>query len=339
MSYGNGPGYGQQPLQPPTGGGYGQQPPPGGGYGQQPPPGGGHNQAPPPNHLVWAIITLFCCQILGIVSIIFAAQVNGKFQQGDYAGAVDSSNKAKTFAMIGTILGVVQVVGIIIYVVIVGVAVSARTPGYTSSTPDSVSTPGYSTSTPDSIGGACNYLESPDPGAPKDLGRPPVQPGYKGTVGATIKTSLGDVGVSLDAAKAPCSVGSFAFLIKKNYFDNTQCHRLTSGSLRVLQCGDPTGTGTGGPGYRFANENTTGATYTRGVLAMAHSQQPDSNGSQFFIVYGDSMTLPPDYTVFGQVTSGLDVIDQVANAGSDDSNGTGDGKPKKKIEIIDVTIT
>ncbi|MCW2887217.1 MAG: hypothetical protein JWL58_4079 [Streptosporangiaceae bacterium] len=123
MSYGNPPGYG---------GGYGQQPPPGGGYGggYGQPQGGGGYQTPPPNHLVWAIITLFCCQILGIVSVIFAAQVNGKFQQGDYAGAVDSSNKAKTFAMIGTILGVVQVIGIIVYIIVVSVAVS-NTPGYT----------------------------------------------------------------------------------------------------------------------------------------------------------------------------------------------------------------
>jgi cyclophilin family peptidyl-prolyl cis-trans isomerase len=306
------------------------------GYGQQPPPGRGHHQAPPPNHLVWAIVTLFCCQILGIVSIIFAAQVNGKFQQGDHAGAVDASNKAKTFALIGTILGVVQTIGIIVYVVVVAVAASTSTPA-SGATPDGGGTPGALGSTPAQVTGACDYLGSPDPGAPSGLGRPPAQPLYKGTVGATLKTGLGDVGLSLDAAKAPCSVGSFAFLGQKNYFDGTQCHRLTTGALRVLQCGDPTGTGTGGPGYRFANENTTGATYTRGVLAMAHSQQPDSNGSQFFIVYGDS-TLPPDYTVFGQVTSGLDVIDQVANAGSDDSSGPGDGKPNKKIEISDVTI-
>jgi peptidyl-prolyl cis-trans isomerase B (cyclophilin B) len=187
--------------------------------------------------------------------------------------------------------------------------------------------------------GECGYLDSPDQGAPKGLGKPPVKPAYKGTVAATLKTSLGDVGVSLDAAKAPCAVGSFVFLANKNYFDKTQCHRLTTGALQVLQCGDPTGTGAGGPGYRFANENTKGAKYTRGVLAMAHSQQPDSNGSQFFIVYGDSKDLPADYTVFGTVTSGLGVIDQVAKAGSDNSAGTGDGKPKKKIAINDVTIT
>jgi peptidyl-prolyl cis-trans isomerase B (cyclophilin B) len=187
--------------------------------------------------------------------------------------------------------------------------------------------------------GECGYLDSPDQGAPKGLGKPPVKPVYKSAVAATVKTSLGDVGVSLDAAKAPCTVGSFAFLAQKNYFDKTQCHRLTTGALQVLQCGDPTGTGAGGPGYRFANENTKGAKYSRGVLAMAHSQQPDSNGSQFFIVYGDSKDLPADYTVFGKVTSGLGVIDKVAKAGSDESGGAGDGKPKQKIEINDVTIT
>ncbi|MGI8334672.1 peptidylprolyl isomerase [Actinomadura scrupuli] len=203
-------------------------------------------------------------------------------------------------------------------------------------TPEAAATP---TPQPAVKPGECGYLDSPDQGAPKGLGKPPVKPAYKGNVTATVKTNLGDVKVSLDAAKAPCTVASFAYLAGKNYFDKTQCHRLTTGSLQVLQCGDPTGSGAGGPGYRFANENTTGAKYTRGVLAMAHSQQPDSNGSQFFIVYGDSKDLPADYTVFGKVTSGLDVIDEVAKAGSDNSGGTGDGKPKKKIEINDVTIT
>jgi hypothetical protein len=128
MSYGNPPGYG---------GGYGQQPPPGGyggGYGQGPQGAGGYQPAPP-NHLVWAIITLFCCQILGIVSIIFAAQVNGKFQQGDYAGAVDASNKARTFAMIGTILGVVQWIALIGYLITIGVMVTHNAPAYDIPTP------------------------------------------------------------------------------------------------------------------------------------------------------------------------------------------------------------
>jgi hypothetical protein len=135
MSYGNPPGYGggygQQP--PPGGGyggGYGQQPPPGG-YGQQPPYGGGYGgQTPPPNHLVWAIISIFLCWPLAIPSIIFASQVNSKFQAGDYAGAVESSGKAKTFALIATILGALSWVFWLLYMVFAVWAVS-HTPTYT----------------------------------------------------------------------------------------------------------------------------------------------------------------------------------------------------------------
>ncbi|SEG89305.1 peptidyl-prolyl cis-trans isomerase B (cyclophilin B) [Thermomonospora echinospora] len=161
----------------------------------------------------------------------------------------------------------------------------------------------------------CEYPKSDnDQDPPKDLGKPPATAAHTGTVKATIKTNLGDVGVELDAAKAPCTTNSFAFLAGKKFFDKTKCHRLTtSDSLKVLQCGDPTGTGMGGPGYSFANENTKGAKYTKGVLAMANSG-PDTNGSQFFIVYGDSQ-LEPDYTIFGKISSGMDVIEKVANAG------------------------
>lgn len=162
----------------------------------------------------------------------------------------------------------------------------------------------------------CTYPDSDDDrGAPKGLGKPPSTAAYDGKVTATVKTSLGDVKIEMDADKAPCTVNSFAHLAKKKFFENVKCHRLTTAeTLKVLQCGDPTGTGSGGPGYRFANENTKGAKYTRGVVAMAHSMQPDSNGSQFFIVYGDS-ELPADYTIFGKITSGMDVIDKVAQAG------------------------
>jgi len=164
----------------------------------------------------------------------------------------------------------------------------------------------------------CKYNPSTsDKGAPKNLGTPPATPAYKGDVAATIKTNLGNLGITLDATKAPCTTNSFAFLAAKKYFDNSKCHRLTTGGtgdLRVLQCGDPTATGQGGPGYKYNNENTAGAKYTRGVLAMANSGA-NTNGSQFFIVYGDSTSLPADYTIFGKVTSGLDVVDRVAKAG------------------------
>ncbi|QXJ20088.1 peptidylprolyl isomerase [Actinomadura graeca] len=185
----------------------------------------------------------------------------------------------------------------------------------------------------DNAGGRCTYKPAQADGAPKNLGKPPKDPAYKGMVTATVKTNEGDVVMSLDGGKAPCTVNSFAFLAGKNFFDNSPCHRLTSGGLNVLQCGDPKGTGMGGPGYQYANENTAGAKYLKGTLAMANSGV-DTNGSQFFMVYGDSQ-LQPDYTVFGKITKGMDVLEKIAKGGSDPK---GDGKPKKKVTIQDVTI-
>ncbi|MDP9406603.1 MAG: peptidylprolyl isomerase, partial [Actinomycetota bacterium] len=138
-----------------------------------------------------------------------------------------------------------------------------------------------------------------------------------------------------DAASAPCTVASFTHLAREDYFDGTVCHRLTSQGIFVLQCGDPSGTGTGGPGYEFANENTEGATYGRGTLAMANAG-PDTNGSQFFLVYDES-PLPPDYSVFGTVTeAGLAVLDQIAAAGAE--GGAPDGAPATPVEVTDVAL-
>lgn len=180
----------------------------------------------------------------------------------------------------------------------------------------------------------CSYNAAGQPaGKVKDLGTPPKKPAYKGTVQATVKTNQGDVVMALDAKAAPCTVGSFVHLAQKGFYDDTPCHRLTSGGLNVLQCGDPSGKGTGGPGYEYANENTANAKYTAGTLAMANSG-PDTNGSQFFLVYKDS-ELQPDYSVFGKITKGLDVLQKIAKAGSEPA---GDGAPKKKVTIQDVTI-
>lgn len=185
--------------------------------------------------------------------------------------------------------------------------------------------------------GECLYNPAQEAGAPKNLGTPPVQPAYRGTVRATLKTNRGDITMALDAEHAPCTVNSFTFLAKKNFFDKTDCHRLSVGTgLKMLQCGDPTGSGSGGPGYQFANENTEGATYPKGTIAMANSG-PDTNGSQFFLVFGDSQ-LSPDYTVFGKIISGIDLLEKVGKAGDDGSSSAGGGKPKMKVEIEDATI-
>ncbi|MFC8718476.1 peptidylprolyl isomerase [Kitasatospora sp. NPDC057198] len=150
---------------------------------------------------------------------------------------------------------------------------------------------------------------------------------------AKISTSQGDVTLSLDAAKAPHTVNSFVFLAGQQFWDNTKCHRLTTQGIYVLQCGDPTGTGRGGPGYQFADENLQGATYPAGTVAMANSG-PNTNGSQFFLVYQDTK-LPANYTPFGTITGGMDVLKKIADGGAEGS--TGDGAPKLPVNVTGIT--
>jgi peptidyl-prolyl cis-trans isomerase B (cyclophilin B) len=160
------------------------------------------------------------------------------------------------------------------------------------------------------------------------------------TYTATITTNCGTIVAVLDGKHAPHTVNSFAFLASKHYFDNTRCHRLTTSAsgIFVLQCGDPTGSGTGGPGYTIPDENLKGATYPAGTLAMANTGQPHTGGSQFFFVYANTR-LPPQYTPFGKITSGLDVLKAIAAAGSTGSNGPGDGAPKLPVVIESFTVT
>jgi peptidyl-prolyl cis-trans isomerase B (cyclophilin B) len=171
-----------------------------------------------------------------------------------------------------------------------------------------------------------------------------------GTVAATLQTDRGAIPLTLDRATGPCTVESFISLANAQFFDGTPCHRLTAGgSLSVLQCGDPTGTGTGGPGYTVNDEPPTNlapspagdgtVVYPRGTVAMANTGQPDSGGSQFFLVYADS-TLPPSYTAFGTIDQeGLTTLDAIAAAGTDNSNGTGDGAPVTPVTIQTATIS
>ena len=205
-----------------------------------------------------------------------------------------------------------------------------------SATPSAAASASASASTQAEPATTCSYQAGGT--AARKAGLPPSKPDYKAAYQATIHTNRGNVVINLLNSKATCTVNSFVHLAAKDYFNNTHCHRLTtSGGLFVLQCGDPTGTGSGGPGYTFANENLAGARYTAGTLAMAHTSAPNSNGSQFFIVYKNSQ-LAPNYTPFGQVVKGLGIIQNVAKAGSDNANGAGDGHPKEKVVIESVTI-
>ena len=156
-----------------------------------------------------------------------------------------------------------------------------------------------------------------------------------GSVSAVLQTSAGDIPMTLDADRTPCTVGSFVSLAKQQYFADTQCHRLTTQGLFVLQCGDPTATGMGGPGYRFDDELDGSETYPAGTVAMANAG-PGTNGSQFFLVYEDT-DLQPNYTVFGTMSpAGLEVVRGIAEAGT--TGGTADGRPATPVTITGVTV-
>jgi peptidyl-prolyl cis-trans isomerase B (cyclophilin B) len=192
----------------------------------------------------------------------------------------------------------------------------------------------------------------------KDVGKPPTTKISKtGTSKMTITTSVGVVEAELDRAGAPCTAASFAYLAAKKFFDASSCHRLTTDGIYVLQCGDPSGTGQGGPAYQFpdeklpspaddpsANPNASAAPsanlYPAGSLAMANSG-PNTNGSQFFIVYKDGSSLEAKYTLFGKVTKGLDLIQKVAEAGHDNAfaQAAGGGHPKTEVKIKSLTVT
>ncbi len=177
--------------------------------------------------------------------------------------------------------------------------------------------------------------------SPKSYDKPEQVLNDKTPATATLKTNQGTITIDLDVKNAPKNSNSIAFLAGEGYFDNTSCHRLTtSDSLSVLQCGDPTGTGSGGPGYTVADENLPKAgknNYPAGTVAMAEPQGGQA-GSQFFLVYEDS-TLPPDYTIVGHIDSGLDILRQVAQGGvAAGSPNVDDGAPATPVTIKSVTI-
>lgn len=195
--------------------------------------------------------------------------------------------------------------------------------------------------------GDCTFTPTPDEPAARPAPVPTVTTAStSGTAAVSLETDRGPIPLTLDRATGPCAVESFLSLVNAGYYNDTPCHRLTTGEgLKVLQCGDPTGQGTGGPGYTINDEPPTNLApagdgsviYPRGTLAMAKTSAPNSGGSQFFLVYADS-TLPPDYTVFGTVgPDGLATLDAIAQGGSDDANGPGDGAPRTPVTIQTAT--
>lgn len=189
---------------------------------------------------------------------------------------------------------------------------------------------------PDSV--TCEYPESGEAAKPVDAPSGDAIPAT-GTVPVTLQSTVGDIPLVLDRALAPCAVNSFISLAEQDFYTDTSCHRLGTDGLQMLQCGDPTGTGSGGPGYTFADEVFDELQYGRGLLAMANSG-PDTNGSQFFMVYGEA-PLPPDYTVFGTITDeGLTVLDEIARGGHDGrfDPSPGGGKPHTDVTFTGATV-
>jgi peptidyl-prolyl cis-trans isomerase B (cyclophilin B) len=183
---------------------------------------------------------------------------------------------------------------------------------------------------------SCDYPSAPQ-AATRKVNPPPQTPDVQGKVNVTMTSSIGTLHATLDADKTPCTVNSFVSLAKQGFFDKTPCHRLTTSQIFVLQCGDPSGTGTGGPGYTIPDELSGNETYGAGTLAMANTGQPNSGGSQFFIVYKNT-PLNPAYTVFGHVdAAGVKAVQKVAKQGTDNAFGQGDGHPKVTVTLESVT--
>ncbi|MFS0713470.1 peptidylprolyl isomerase [Microbacterium sp. 2P01SA-2] len=181
--------------------------------------------------------------------------------------------------------------------------------------------------------GACAYVEAA--GGVRDVELPPAEAEVTGQVSAVLQTSAGDIPMTLDADRTPCTVGSFVSLAEQGYYDDSPCHRLTTSGIFVLQCGDPSGTGRGGPGYNYADELDGSETYPAGTVAMANAG-PNTNGSQFFLVYEET-PLPAKYTVFGTLDeAGLAVVREVAAAGAE--GGAADGAPATPVTITGISL-
>jgi peptidyl-prolyl cis-trans isomerase B (cyclophilin B) len=334
-------------------------PPPYGDYPPQPPPYGpaagyyGYPQPQATNGM--AIASLVCAFLFAPLGIVFGhvslSQIKRTGEQG--------RGLAIAGLVISYLLTVLTILLVVAFIVFAALAVQMTSwlgvpfrpnldhPGPTGSPVPDSTLPTFKP--PATLGSNCQYPATTEPASkpntPPRNGRVPTTPP---TIEATMITNGGAIGVQLDNAKSPCTVNSFVSLATQGYFDGTPCHRLTtSEALGVLQCGDPTGQGTGGPGYRFPNEYPTNQyrlsdpaltapiVYPRGTLAMANAGS-GTNGSQFFLVYRDS-TLPPTYTVFGTIDeTGLATVDQIAAAGV--QNGTDDGEPTSTVTIQSVRL-
>ena len=351
------PPYGEIPLAPT---GYGEYPPMPGSYDANQAGYGGY-----PGHPGYAAYSGYpqargtnSMAIASLISAFLVAPLGIVFGHISLSQLKRSGEDGRGLAIAGLVVGyvltaltVITIVGVIVFTAVI----VRYADEYANSHPGQPGRPGTTASAlpgndlppfkpPATLGSNCQYPATTEPASkpvdPPKMGRIATTPP---TIAASITTNRGLIGLELDNAKSPCTVNSFTSLVRQGFFNGTTCHRLTtSPTMGVLQCGDPTGSGTGGPGYRFPNEYPSNqyritdpalehpVTYPRGTLAMANAG-PGTNGSQFFVVYEDSQ-LPPSYTVFGTVdAAGLAAVDAIAAGGVKD--GSEDGKP-----ALDVTI-
>ena len=248
--------------------------------------------------------------------------------------ADETARRRRTLAIVATAVSVLVVLGAVLLLT-----------GVFSGDDEDTAAGAAGADTPQADGTAsCTYTpdESGNPNL-TDVGTPPEPNSTPATGTSTLLmgTGQGDLTLTLDRETAPCAAASFSYLAAEKFFDGSPCHRMVNGeSFGVLQCGDPSGTGQGGPTYKFAEEVTPETTYPRGTIAMANSGQPGSTGSQFFLVFADAQ-LSPDYTVVGTVDeAGLAVLDQIAEAGNDGSlePSPGGGKPNVPVTIETMTV-
>ena len=269
------------------------------------------------------------------------------------------ARRRRLYAIIASVVGVIAVVAAVVATVMLtnrdsdSTAAASTTSAPSSSAAPTETAPMANGQLPEfkppaDLGADCQYPAAQPASKPNTAPRTGKVPTDPAQISASMTTTQGNIGLQLDNAKAPCTVNSFASLAQQGYFNDTPCHRLTtSEGLSVLQCGDPTGQGSGGPGYEFANEYPTNQfqpddpqlqnpmVYPRGTLAMANAG-PGTNGSQFFLVYKDSM-LPPNYTVFGKIDdTGLATLDKIAAGGV--AGGGQDGAPQTEVQVKSIGL-
>lgn len=256
-------------------------------------------------------------------------------------------------ALVGGV--VIIVAGLVVWIVKSGGDdTAAATPSSTPPTPEitipTERAPMPKRSTPLANPVTCDYKADTKSMAPKKVNLPDgAKVPSTGTVNVTLKSTAGDIPLTLDRALAPCAVNSFLSLVKQNFYDGTMCHRLGASDFQFLQCGDPAAKGDpqsdgqGGPGYTMPDEAFKEIKYGRGILAMAKTAEPNSGGSQFFMVNGTATQLTPDYSVFGSITDeGLKTLDKVTKAGVNPATANpqdGTGAPNLQVKFTGATIS